>query len=230
MPYPIQLGAITDRMRNFFRIRGKTSWMLDEVIVPVTMVQDLTQGPYQAGVVPVALEINQVGNAVGAGPATVVVLNNKVGSLVPSEEIQKDLKGQSLSITYVEMFNTGGIFPGNLFLFYVSRDQVEAIAAAPLNTSPMNRIQFGGITGSTVNKLASAEAFAFDDSAGFVGGTSQRIWAGTLAATPGVGSLRIFEPVPALTIGVNDGVVLLLPVASANIRISMRGFYNFQVE
>jgi len=132
MPYPIQLGAVTDRMRNFFRLRGKTTFMLDEVVVPVTMIQDLTKGPYQAGVVPVAAEIN-INNAAGTTGGLALILNNKPGSLISLAGLGQDMNGKSFSVTSVEIQNSiGDPATGQIFLFYCSRSQIEDILAVPL--------------------------------------------------------------------------------------------------
>jgi len=54
VPIPIQLGSLTTRLRQFLRIRGRVRLQLDETVVPTVQVQDLTVGPYLAGVQPAA--------------------------------------------------------------------------------------------------------------------------------------------------------------------------------
>jgi len=60
VPIPIQSASLTERLRKFFRIRGKTGFVLDEVVAPVVLVQDLTLGPYQSGVTPAAGETSGI--------------------------------------------------------------------------------------------------------------------------------------------------------------------------
>lgn len=43
---PAQLGAVTDRVRRFFGVRGPYSAAVDETISPVVQLQDLGQQPY----------------------------------------------------------------------------------------------------------------------------------------------------------------------------------------
>jgi len=227
MPYPIQLGAVTDRLRNFFRLRGKTTFMLDEVVVPVTMVQDLTKGPYVAGVTPAAAEINVTVDIINqAGVA--ILLNTKVGSLIPTAAIKQPLAGKSFSVKSIEWQNTGAAVP-RAFLLYINRTQLEGIVAVPTISRGFNKILFGG-AGGIITKQVSAEMFVWEDTTGLVTSTNQRIWSGELAASPGIGSLRIFEPDPPATIGPEDALILLMDAATAApSRLIVRGWFNEQV-
>ena len=47
MPQPIQVGSISDRLRSFFRLRGRSGFQLDETVVPVVNVQDLDSPLYR---------------------------------------------------------------------------------------------------------------------------------------------------------------------------------------
>lgn len=47
MPQPIQTAGISDRLRRFFRLRGRTGFQLDETVVPVVNVQDLDNPLYR---------------------------------------------------------------------------------------------------------------------------------------------------------------------------------------
>jgi len=45
MPQPIQDAGLSDRLRRFFKLRGRTSFQLDETVVPVVVLETLS-GPY----------------------------------------------------------------------------------------------------------------------------------------------------------------------------------------
>ncbi len=45
MPVPIQDAGLSDRLRRFFKLRGRTSFQLDETVVPVVLLETLS-GPY----------------------------------------------------------------------------------------------------------------------------------------------------------------------------------------
>lgn len=46
MPQPIQDASLSDRLRRFFRLRGRTTFSLDETVVPMVLVEDLSTGRY----------------------------------------------------------------------------------------------------------------------------------------------------------------------------------------
>jgi hypothetical protein len=47
MPLTIQLGEVADRLRRFFDVRGRMPTVLDETIVPVINLTDLSGAPYR---------------------------------------------------------------------------------------------------------------------------------------------------------------------------------------
>lgn len=47
MPTPIQSSSITNKLRSFFRLRGRQIFTLDETTVPTVQVEDLTSAPYR---------------------------------------------------------------------------------------------------------------------------------------------------------------------------------------
>lgn len=103
MPIPIQLGSLTTRLRNFLRIRGRVRLQLDETVVPTVQVQDLTVGPYQAGVTPSGVSIN-MGGAVGR---QFVVFLNPDTAIPPAADLTEDIRfiGRSFSITGMQLIN-----------------------------------------------------------------------------------------------------------------------------
>ncbi len=101
MPIPIQLGAITDRLRRFLRIRGGVRLSLDETLVPTVQVQDLTKGPYQAGVSPAAGTIVSPGTV---GGQVLLYINPDAGAVIQAT-LENDTRfiGRSFSLTAIEL-------------------------------------------------------------------------------------------------------------------------------
>jgi len=212
---------MSDRLRKFFRIRGKTSFVLDEVVAPVVLVQDLTQGPYQAGVTPAAGQ-----NLLTPGLAFwsfAILMNDKPGSLAPVLPSQFD--GRSFSFTQAEVQNTGVIVTAldDLSLQLVPRSAVIA-AGAPSSATNLFSIQNNDGT-----KTVPVEVFTFP--AAFIPGGI--LWRGILGDnTNTLGSRREFENLkPNITIGPNDALVFASGNATGtggNILLSVRGFYQEQ--
>jgi len=226
VPYPIQLGAITDRLRKFFRIRGRTNFALDEIVAPVVLVQDLTVGPYQAGVTPCAGSI--VWNLpVDAGglQAYVLLLNDKAGSVTPV--LGKQFDGRSFSVTWMDIQNAtagGNAEELSFQLQLIPRANVVA-AGVPINAENLVSIQDndGTIT-------VPVEAFTFDPPGVATGAT---IWRGILGDnTNTLGSRRTLEPNPTITIGPKDAILFrqidVIAVTTQALRVNVRGFYQEQ--
>jgi len=222
VPYPIQSGSITDRLRKFFRIRGRTGFQLDEMVAPVVLVQDLTKGPYQAGVTPAAGELIWVANA-GGNTGVALILNDKPGSV--TEFLDRQFDNRSFSVTWIELQNTTE--PGT----------IEVITDLSLSVAPRANV-FGGLPTSS-SKLfgiqendgsatVPVELFSFD--AGIVGGSI--IWRGLLGGNINtLGVHRTIDPEPNITIGPNDALLLRFTgsvAADQNINLAIRGFYQEQ--
>jgi len=220
MPYPVQLGAVTDRLRNFFRLRGKTSFMLDEVIVPVTLVQDLTKGPYQAGVVPFAGTVVATMNVLATN-SVAFVLEPKAGSVTP--DILALFKGRSFSLTWLEFQNdtTGDV--GALQLHLVSRAAVVALGVPDAVGNPLgiqqNHLDHPPLQANAYNTTAPPTSLG------------SFIWGGRLGDNLNTtGSRREYEPEPNITIGPDDALLLLFlnPAFAGGVTINFRGFYQAQ--
>jgi len=222
VPYPIQSGSITDRLRKFFRIRGKTDFALDEMVAPVVIVQDLTVGPYQAGVTPAAgtLSANFLNTG---GSAVALILNSKPGSV--TEKLDRQFDGRSFSVSWIEIQNALGVaseIMTDLQLFVAPRSLVFAGV-------PTNNATFFSIQENDGSRRVPVELFEF-----FAGlsPTTGRIWRGLLGDNLNtLGALRIIEPEPAITIGPEDALVMVSidsTTLDQVIRISMRGFYQEQ--
>jgi len=231
MPYPIQLGPLTERLRKFFRLRGKTAFMLDEVVVPVAMVQDLTVGPYQAGVTPVAFTVKFT-ILPGFTNQCAVFLNAKAGTIAALEG--EEFKGRSFSVTWVEMQlltrvdGTGGP-PYFIELFLIPRSRevanVQPITAAARAVSIQNN---DGSRTLPVNILCH-------DQGGLFFTADEQIWQGILGNnTNTLGSRRTIEPQPNVTIGRDDAILvqMLNPTSAfdGDLSISIRGFYQDQTD
>jgi len=224
MPLPIQSGSMTERLRKFFRIRGKTAFALDEIVAPVVLVQDLTVGPYQAGVTPAAGEI--IWSPAGTtNPFSVaLMLNDKPGSI--TEILDRQFNNRSFSVTYLEMQNVNQPTPqflAELTLVLASRADVFA-TGVPSDSSTLTSIQDNdGTLGVPVELFNFAAADA--------GASGKVIWRGFLGDnTNTLGSRRTIEPTPQVTIGPDDALVF----ASGNIGqlvdilLHVRGFYQQQ--
>jgi len=75
MPLPIQVGSVTQALQRAFGFKGRYTPLLDEVIVPVWVVQD----PAPAVVTRLCSSAPQIDNA-GAANFSHVILHNPAGS------------------------------------------------------------------------------------------------------------------------------------------------------
>jgi len=221
VPYPIQSGSITDRLRKFFRIRGRTAFALDEIVAPVVMVQDLTKGPYQAGVTPAAGESKVTGNT--AVWSIAVVLNDKAGSITPV--LGNEFDGRTFSFTYAEIQNLTAAIAAvsDLFLRVAKRSDVVA-AGVPTNATNLFVIQNGNGT-----QTVPVEIFVFDS----VAITGGNIWRGSLGDNANtLGAIRAFNDIqPNITIGPNDALIFGSSQTigpTEELAMAFRGFYQEQ--
>jgi len=221
VPYPIQSGSLTDRLRKFFRIRGRTGFQLDEMVAPVVIVQDLTKGPYQAGVSPAA-GVERVLTAGGTPWAFAVILNDKAGSITPV--LGNQFEGRSFSFTWVEIQNIN--FPAgeldNIELRLATR---AAVLAAGVPTGAKSLV---GIQNNDGSLKLPVEIFTFDS----VSIPGADLWRGLLGDnTNTLGSRRAFEDVqPNITIGPDDALVFTTATSTFGneIQLAVRGFYQEQ--
>jgi len=220
VPLPIQSGSITEKVRKFFRIRGKTAFALDEIVAPIVIVQDLSKGPYQAGVTPAAGEINLVAAGTTNPVSVAVALNDKAGSFI--EKLGPQFDDRSFSVTHIEIQNqTLAQALLELTLALAKRSDVFA-ASVPNASNVLQSIQNGDGT-----KPVPVELFNF--SAADVGGTV--IWRGLLGDnTNTLGSRRTIDPLPNVTIGPDDVLVFASNNAGVppDVLVHIRGFYQQQ--
>ena len=222
MPLPVQLGPITERVRKFFRIRGRVQFALDEIIAPVTMIQDLTKGPYISGVTPAA------GTARGASVALqdwsyAIILNDKPGSV--TEVLGAQFNDRSFSFSWADIQNLTLAAAGvdELSLKVGKRSGVFA-AGVPVLSEPFHVIQNGdGVRNVPV------EIFFFNN-ADIAGGT---IWRGSLGDNTNTpGRIRTFENIqPNITIGAGEALIFTGAqdaVEAGTTQLALRGFYQEQ--
>jgi len=222
VPLPIQSGSTTERLRKFFRIRGKVGLTLDEVIAPVVMVQDLTKGPYQSGVTPAAGQVQwQSATGVVAG-SVCLLLNDKAGSLTPV--LGRQFDDRSFSVTFIEMQNTTPPLAlyDDLGLRLVKRADVLALGV------PIDSGQFTSIQENDGTLGVPVEFFVFTTIP-----AGKTFWRGILGDnTNTLGSRRTIDPEPNVTIGPDDALVLFqntpLLTNAGNVKVHMRGFYQEQ--
>jgi len=221
MPYPIQSGSITDRLRKFFRIRGRTGFQLDEMVAPVVLVQDLTKGPYQAGVTPCAGQI-RINVGISSFSAC-VLLNDKPGSLTPV--LGPDFDNRSFSFTWAQILNIDNLATemDDLSLELVKRADVIA-AGVPVGAESLFSIQ-----NNDGSLSVPVEIFTFPGPA--IPG--QPIWRGVLGDNVNtLGRQQTFEDIqPNITIGPEDALMWaqnFTPAAANDSQLNIRGFYQEQ--
>jgi len=226
VPIPIQSGSITTRLRNFFRIRGKTAFALDEIVAPVVLVQDLTVGPYQAGVSPCAGQITfQPDEAVTS--SLVILLNDKPGSITPV--LDKQFDGRSFSFTFIEMQNVGEptIVEWTAISIRLIPREVVVAMGVPDGSQVLSLIQNNP---GTID--VPVEIYTFNSAV--PGSPQRRIWRGVLGDNINtLGSRRTIEPTPNITIGPGDALALTqdttaTPTTGRAMRFHARGFYQEQ--
>jgi len=230
MPYPIQLGPLTERLRKFFRLRGKTNFMLDEVVVPVAMVQDLTVGPYQAGVTPVAFTVKFL-QLPGFTNQCAVFLNPKAGTI---QAIGDTFKGRSFSVTWIEVQllvrMDGTLGPPYFIEVYLIPRSRELANVQPI-TAASTAVSIQNNDGS---RLLPVQILCHD-MGGLLFLQPEKIWEGILGNnTNTLGSRRTIEPQPNVTIGPDDAILVQLlnggSTFDADLSISLRGFYQEQLD
>jgi len=210
---------MTERLRKFFRIRGKTAFALDEIVAPVVLVQDLTVGPYQAGVTPAAgtLRVDPAGTLW----AIAVVLNDKIGSLTPVLDDQFNDRSFSFLWAEIQNLNLVPVDVSDVVLRLAKRSDVLG-AGVPSNSAKMFQIQNGDGT-----QTVPVEIFSFND----VDVSGSIIWRGPLGDNQNtLGSRRRFEDIqPNVTIGPNEALVFsTTQFGTGNLQVSLRGFYQEQ--
>jgi len=211
---------MTERLRKFFRIRGKTGFVLDEVVAPVVLVQDLTVGPYQAGVVPCASESRLSGNNLPW--SIVVLLNDKAGSLTPVLDRQFDNRSFSLTWSDIQNIDILAVDADNFRLQLSTRADVVAMGV------PTQANSFFSIQNNDGKVSVPVEIFQFDATPA----TGSIIWRGVLGDnTNALGSRRTWDDIqPNITIGPNDALVFTSPFnpGTGTIQTNYRGFYKEQ--
>jgi len=225
VPLPIQSGSLTERLRKFFRIRGKTGFSLDEIVAPVVIIQDLTQGPYQAGVSPAAGQNRMAPVQTTLGWAFAVVLNDKPGSITPV--LGNQFNDRSFSFTWAELQNIGLVAADvdDVNLRLVNR---SVIVSAGVPDTATNLISIQNSDGSL---RVPVEIFGFETV--FVTGAGGILWRGVIGDNVNTdGSRRVFENIqPNITIGPNDALLFNAidsPIATGEIQLNLRGFYQEQ--
>jgi len=214
---------MTERLRKFFRIRGKTGFLLDEIVAPVVLVQDLTQGPYQAGVTPGAGQ-SQLTTQVLQPWAYVIMMNDKPGSLTPI--LSDQFNDRSFSFTQAEIQNNTDE------VMEVSLQLVPRAAVIANPTPPAGANSLASIQNSDGTLKIPVEIFAFVNTT-IAGGTF--LWRGILGDNVNtVGVRRNFDNlIPNITIGPNDALMVTNQLgggagAVGTMFLSVRGFYQEQ--
>jgi len=214
---------MSDRLRKFFRIRGKTGFVLDEVVAPVVLVQDLTEGPYQSGVTPAAGVIAFQTGATGTG-SLAILLNDKPGSITPVLDRQFDNRSFSVSWIEIQLRDVlAAIEPLDDLRFSIGTRASVVAAGVPTSAESLVAIQI-----NDGSQLIPVELVFI--AAGIAQGSL--IWRGVLGDnTNTLGSRRTMEPEPNITIGPNDALIFTnatTTIAAQDLFVTVRGFYQEQ--
>jgi len=222
MPIPIQLGSLTTRLRNFLRIRGRVRLQLDETVVPTVQVQDLTVGPYQAGVTPASMTQNAVGRA---GRQFVVFLNPDA-TMPPDADLSEDLRfiGRSFSITQLSIYNRT-VNGDRVRIGLVPRANitVPVIAAA----KQFIRVQNGSGLQRVPVVIGSIVAIPFT-----IFPATQEVFRGELPPTVAGAPIKVPLNDPPITLESTDVVVieLILGVGGGTWEVNVSGVYQEQAQ
>lgn len=221
MPLPIQVGSITDQMRRFFRIRGRSKFQLDETVVPVVLLKDLDTGPFQAGAIPCALAVDVATSAGGTSQTAILINANAVA--ISLGDLADDLAfvGRSFTLERLTVFNRSGSARGNLLLQPVLRSIVAA-ALAPTTLELLFPVQ-GGTGISTVPVLAAGYP-----AAGIIL-TTPNIWRGGAIVGGTLGD-QIEIPVPRGTVIDTQNAIIFTDTTgtAGSLTLMIQGVYNFE--
>lgn len=220
MPTPIQLGSLTDRLRKFLRIRGKLPLLLDEVVVPTVLIQDLTVGPYQAGVTPASGSIDLSLTTI-VNNTIAVFLQDKPQSITPV--LGDQFEGRSFSTTWIDM---QAIDPNIIETVVMELTDRARLVAAGI---PVKQIELISIQ-ENPNGLTVPVAMATFPATTIIP-TSGPLWQGRLEGISANNSptVRIIEPIPQNTIGPEDVIIVrFISSGAAQLFFNIRGFYQQQ--
>jgi len=194
--------------------------VLDEVVAPVVLVQDLTKGPYQAGVTPCIGTLTW--SVLIAGTSSwLLLLNDKIGSVTPDLGI--GFAGRSISISWIEIQNSTTAIEAIPDLQLRLGKRENALLGVPTVSDQMTSILEN-------DGVARVPVEQFNMSSGVQGG--RLIWRGQLGDNLNtLGSRRIIEPEPQLVLGPRDVLILTTTntfTADQALRVNIRGFYQEQ--
>ena len=213
MPIPIQVGSLTDRLRRFLRLRGRVRLQLDETVVPTVQVQDLTVGPYQAGVSPCAGTTPPFNAVVGS--QFLILINPDATLPVDLPAVGPDLTGRSFTAESLIASSTAS----NISM------RVGLVPRGSLGAATLTNLQSLLLTqeGSGINTvpvvIANVPAVVF-----VIFPAVQEFFRGG----QNIGANNVLEiPLPrGLTIAGPQVVVLESLIASNALSISVSGFYQ----
>lgn len=226
MPVPVQLGALTTRLRNFLRIRGRLRLSLDETIVPTVQVQDLTVGPYIAGVTPASGTLVFPALAAGGNQAAILLNPDATTLLVTLPPLP--FEGRSWSFDYIELINRTGSYLGTIKVYALDRLTVFTIPGSETAITRLVNIQGDPLRGFLPPQVPVVQA-AFPGT--ILTNVASEIATVSLNAQGNAGSVHRIDGRPAITIGPNDSIVihsLSSPIADGFVQMNLRGFYQEQ--
>lgn len=219
MPLPIQLGSLTDRLRKLFRITGRTRFALDETVVPVVVVQDLTVGPYQAGVIPAAGTISF--QTLTAGSQVAIMMNPGSVALLDTET--DEFRGRSWTTDILELLNRSAEFLV-WSAFIVDRNTAIPPIAVPASIVSLVETQLNRFGDRRVPVVLAEYPGGL-----IVTPAAKRIWQ---QATNSTGTARdSFRLPPGIVLGPTEALVFdnpFGPAAASNAILNASGIYQPQ--
>ena len=216
MPLPIQAGSITNQLRDFFRLRGRTKFQLDETVVPIVLLKDLSPA---LGQIPASSSVTWSNPAAGGGQ--VALLLNPDAATLQLRLPELAFEGRSFTSGAMEIINRSS--PVVLFdvsVHIVSRNNVLApgppTAIVQLTQTEENATGLRQVPVVLASFAAGGIAFA----------AQQLIYRNHIAAAVTFGDN--FE-LPPFTIGPDEAVLITAATAAAaSLFANIHGSYDPQ--
>ena len=121
MPIPIQEGSVTTQLREFFRLRGRLKFWMDETIVPIVQLKDLNPA---LGQVPGSSGLVWTNPAAGSGQAALLL--NPDAATLQIQLAEVPFEGRTYASDQTELTNRSSTFLGDALVHIVSRSNVLA--------------------------------------------------------------------------------------------------------
>ena len=215
MPLRIQSGSITTQLREFFRLRGRTEFQLDETVVPIVLLKDLSPA---LGEIPASSGIIWTNPAPGSGQVA-LLLNPDATTLQPLlDPVAFD--GRTWTSEQAEVTNRSSNFLAAVRAHIVSRNNV--LAPGPPTSIVQLTETRENATGLRQVPVVMAEFAA----GGIAFAAQQLIQHFDIGIVGGTAGRRLLPP---FTLGPDEAllVTVITPLA-ASLFLNAHGSYNPQ--